>query len=109
MNSLAILALGLYMVFAGWHGNAAPATGFVAGQKKFIPWLIAVLVLYGLYQVQALKPAVKAVAALALVAIFLKQFPTIDASIKELEAGTLTQSTTGSATQSTTGTVGTTP
>lgn len=80
MNGLSLALIGLWMIGTGWHDNASTGYAFIFKQKTFFPWLVAVLIIYALYQVPGLRTPIKAIVSLALVAIVLKQWPTIEQS-----------------------------
>ncbi len=74
--SYALVGLyGLYLMFVGIKGNTGQLrTDLGQDFHGFWPWLIAILVLRGLYNVDALKPAVKPFMVLAVLTFVLKNY-----------------------------------
>ena len=62
MSALGLILIGAWLVGSGWHGNAGSGLKFVFSQKKFVIWLLAIGILYGLSRVQKLHGAVMALA-----------------------------------------------
>lgn len=91
MAGLLLIVAGLWVLMVGVQGNADPATQFLVQQKAFVSWLVAAAILYALAQIRTIRPAVEAIAALALVAIVVMQWPVITA-----QWGALTSSSSSS-------------
>lgn len=70
---------------SGWHGNSSAGLTFTMSQKRFIPWLGAMLILWGLSQIDVLRGPVKAITVLSALAVILKQWPNIEKSLSELK------------------------
>ncbi len=66
MNYALVGAYGIYFILVGVHGNASRLLTIVEDNgREFLVWILAVLVLRALYNVPALRPAVKPFIALA--------------------------------------------
>jgi hypothetical protein len=72
----------LYFVFVGMRGNAPALMEDVSQDVKgFIPWIIAILVLRGLYGSDTLRPLIKPFIALAVLTFVLKNWATVASQV----------------------------
>ena len=56
----------VYFILVGVHGNADKLLHLVESDgRNFLPWILAILVLRALYNVDALRPVIKPFVALA--------------------------------------------
>jgi len=102
MSALALLLIGAWTFGVGYHDNSSAAVKWIGQQKGAVAWLLAVLVLWALYQLPKARPVVKPVIILAALAVFLAQWQTILKSIEAVKADF--SSTATSSTASPTGT-----
>lgn len=79
MLGVYLILAGVWMAGVGYHDNSAASLTFLAAQKTYIVWVLAIAALYFLYQVDTLRPVVKPFIVLALVALILKDWKTIQA------------------------------
>lgn len=76
---------GLYFILVGYQGNASALMGNLQQDgKKFLPWILAILVLRGLYASETLRPMVKPFMVLALITFVLKNYATVAGQVNEL-------------------------
>ncbi len=76
---------GVYFVLVGMKGNAGKMIANVqADGKGFMPWLLAIIILRALYNVDSLRPMVKPFIALAVLTFTLKNFNTVAAQVNTL-------------------------
>ena len=83
MLAVFIILYGAWITAVGYHGNSATAITFLAAQKSYVVWLIAVFILYMVYQVDTLKPVVKPIIFLALFALVVKNISNIETQLKQ--------------------------
>ena len=83
MLGVYLILFGIWTASVGYHDNSAAAVTFIAGQKEYIVWLVAIAILYFLYQVQTLQPVVKPFIVLALVALILKDWKQISGQLQQ--------------------------
>lgn len=81
MMPLFLIIYGAWMVGVGYHGNGSQAGTFIGQQKGFVPWIIAVVILYALSQSDAARPAVKPLATIIIVALVLTRWQTMKADV----------------------------
>ena len=82
MNYTLIGLYGIYLLFVGYAGKSSQLTSEIKTDLKgFVPWVIAIIVLRSLYEVDTLKPIVKPFAGLAILAFSLKNYDTIAGQI----------------------------
>lgn len=75
----------VYLIFVGVHGNASPL--FQAIQKDlkgYAPWVLAILVLKALYQVDSLRPAIRPFIFLAALTFILRNYTKVSGQINEI-------------------------
>ena len=77
MGSVFLALFGVWMVATGYRGNAGPASSFIMAQRGFVAWMVAVLILYALYDVAVVRPVIKPLITLALVVLIVYKWPVI--------------------------------
>ena len=85
MSGFSLILIGAWLMGSGWHSNSSAGLTFTFQQKAFVPWLGALLILWGLSQVEVLRGPVKAITVLSALAVVLKQWPNIEKSLSELK------------------------
>jgi hypothetical protein len=85
---------GLFLLFVGIRGNAAKLTNEIGTDfHGFMPWLVAILILRALYNVEGLKPAIKPFIALALLTFVLKNYNTVAAQVDTITGSHFSKAT----------------
>jgi hypothetical protein len=75
----------IFLVFVGVNGNAKPLGAAVSEDAKgFAPWLLAVVILAALDDVDALKPVVVPFIGLAALTFALKNYGTVVGQINQI-------------------------
>jgi hypothetical protein len=75
----------LYFILVGLHGNAGQMVSNVEQDgQKFIPWILAILVLRALYASDTLRPLVKPFIVLAVLVFFLKNYATVAGQVNQI-------------------------
>jgi hypothetical protein len=75
----------LYFILVGLHGNAGTMVSNVEQDgQKFIPWILAILVLRALYASDTLRPLVKPFIVLAALVFFLKNYATVAGQVNQI-------------------------
>jgi hypothetical protein len=87
MTGLALIIFGVYMVAVGYHDNGSTSLQFISTQKGYIPWIVAILILWALYQVKTVRPFIGAIAGLLIVALIVKNFPAIKTQYQNIIGG----------------------
>jgi len=79
MSTFGLVGLyGVYFLFVGMNGNGKELKDNLSIDfKGFLPWLLAVIILKTLYDVDGLRPAVKPFIALALLTFTLRNYAVI--------------------------------
>lgn len=85
MLGLLIALYGFYLVAVGYHGNAGKLFDDLKQEKQFVYWLIAIVILYALWQVDSLKPIIKPFIVLALISTALFQYENIKAQVDSIK------------------------
>ncbi len=76
---------GIYFILVGVKGNAGKMVANVqADGKGFMPWLLAIIILRAMYNVETLRPFVKPFIGLAVLTFTLKNFNTVAAQVNTL-------------------------
>lgn len=76
---------GVYFILVGVKGNADKMIANVQQDGRgFMPWLLAILVLRALYNVETLRPLIKPFIGLAALTFVLKNFNTIAGQLNQL-------------------------
>jgi hypothetical protein len=75
----------LYFIAVGIQGNAGALWSATAADfRKFLPWILAIIVLRALYASATLRPLVKPFIALACLVFFLHNYETIATQVNTL-------------------------
>lgn len=75
----------LYLIFVGANANAKPLYQEVEKDiGGFAPWLISIIVLKALYEVDVLKPTVKPFVGLALLTFTLRNYDTVAGEVEKI-------------------------
>jgi hypothetical protein len=78
-------AYAIYFVLVGAHGNASKFyTLILRDGRGFLPWILAVLVLRGMYTSATLRPFVKPFIALAILTFTLKNYSAVAAQLNAI-------------------------
>lgn len=85
MTGVFIAIFGVWFVGVGWHGNGSQAAAFFKDTKGFIPWIVAILLLWFLYQVRVLRPVVGAIGTLAVVALIVTDYGKVQSQYQALK------------------------
>jgi hypothetical protein len=73
MNSLIITLIGVYVLIVSARGNGQDLLSQVESEKNFAPWIVAMIVLGGLYANDQTRKLVTPFFALVILATVLKQ------------------------------------
>lgn len=85
MTAALVGLYALYFIAVGIHGNAAALWGATANDfKKFLPWILAILLLRALYGIDVLRPLVKPFIGLAILVFILKNYETLASQLNQL-------------------------
>lgn len=85
MNGGLVGLYALYLIFVGVNGNTKPFISEVEKDaKQFAPWVISVIVLKAMYDVDTLRPVVKPFIGLALLTFVLKRYMTVASQVDEI-------------------------
>lgn len=79
MTQFSLVIFALYMVLVGVKGNSAQLVALVKQEGAYVPWLVAVGVLAALWSFGPTKRLVAPFAGLVVLALVLKNWPTIQA------------------------------
>lgn len=87
MTSLFIGLYGIYFLLVGAHSNTAPLITQLQGDvPKYLPWLLAIIVIAFLSQYETTEKIVKPFVALLILNFFLKNFGTIKSQVTGIYA-----------------------
>ena len=76
---------GLYLIFVGLNGNSATLKTEVSAEGKgFLIWILAIVILRALYNVDTLRPVIKPFMALAVLTFTLKNYNVIVDQINQI-------------------------
>lgn len=76
---------GLFFLFVGAKGNAVPMKDEIGQDARgFFPWIMAILILRGLYSIDAIRPIIKPFMFLAVLTFFLKNYGTVTKQVNEI-------------------------
>lgn len=83
---------GIYLVFVGIQGNSKNLKDDVlADGHGFLMWILAIVILRALYNVDALRPMVKPFIGLALLTFTLKNYNVITQQINQITGSNFKQ------------------
>jgi len=68
-DALALILAAVWLGAVVWNGNAGRILSTFAADRAFVPWLVGVLVLWLLTQVDAIRPAVVPFAFMAAIGV----------------------------------------
>ena len=75
----------LYLIFVGVNQNAVPLYNEVQKDVKgFAPWLLCIIILKALNEVEQLQPAVKPFIGLAILTFTLRHYGTMVGELEEI-------------------------
>ncbi len=75
----------IYFIMVGLHGNAGKlATNVESDGRNFLPWILAILVLRAIYNVESLRPLVKPFIALAALTFTLKNWNSVVSQLNQI-------------------------
>lgn len=75
----------LFFMFVGINGHASPLfTNIEQDAKGFAPWLLAIIILRALYNVDSLRPAVGPFMGLAVLTFVLRNYGTLVAQTNDI-------------------------
>jgi hypothetical protein len=85
INAGLIGLYGLYLIFVGIKGNAATLTTQLGRDAKpFFTWILAIVILRGLYNVESIRPLVKPFIGLAVLTFTLKNFSVLGDQVNQI-------------------------
>jgi hypothetical protein len=85
MTAALVGLYALYFIAVGVQGNAGALWINTASDfKKFLPWILAILVLRALYGSETLRPLVKPFIGLAVLVFFLKNYSTVATQLNQI-------------------------
>jgi hypothetical protein len=88
-------AYALYFILAGIKGNSSALVTLVERDgKNFLPWILAVLVLRALYNVESLRPMIKPFIGLAALTFVLKNWNVVVSQLNAILPSTVQIPTT---------------
>jgi len=68
-------AYALYFILVGIHGNSSKLVTLVERDgRNFLPWILAILILRALYNVESLRPLIKPFIGLAILTFVVKNW-----------------------------------
>ena len=90
MTSIVTILYGLYFVLVGAHGNAEEFLALIVQEKQFVYWLVAMLIIAGLWESPVATNLAKPLAALIVLGFLLsnKNYETIIQHFDAIMAGT---------------------
>ncbi len=78
-------AYAIYFILVGVHGNADELVTFVESNgRDFLPWILAIIVLRALYNVDTLRPMVKPFIALAVLVFVLRNWNKVTSQLNQI-------------------------
>lgn len=78
-------AFAIYFVLVGINGNSSKLVTLVERDgRQFLPWILAILVLRALYNVESLRPMVKPFIGLAILTFVLKNWSNVASQLNQL-------------------------
>ncbi len=66
-----VFASGIYLILVAKNNNVSQFESFILSQKGFVPWIIAIGIFYGMYQVPELKKVVAPFAGITFIALLI--------------------------------------
>jgi hypothetical protein len=78
-------AYAIYFILVGIHGNSSKLVTLVERDgKNFLPWILAILVLRAMYNVESLRPMVKPFIGLAILTFVLKNWNNVATQLNQI-------------------------
>jgi len=78
-------AYALYFILVGIHGNSSKLVSLIERDgRDFLPWILAILVLRALYNVEALRPMIKPFIGLAVLTFVLKNWNNVASQLNQI-------------------------
>jgi hypothetical protein len=78
-------AYALFFILTGYRGNSSGLMTLVERDgRDFLPWILAVLVLRALYNVESLRPMIKPFIALAALTFVLKNWDKVVSQLNQI-------------------------
>jgi hypothetical protein len=91
-------AYAIYFILVGIHGNSSKLAALVERDGRgFLPWILAILILRALYNVESLRPLIKPFIGLAALTFVLKNWDKVVSQINSLLPNNVQIPTTGQA------------
>lgn len=78
-------AYAIYFILVGINGNSGKLVALIERDgKNFLPWILAILVLRAMYNVDALRPMVKPFIGLAVLTFVLKNWNNVATQLNQI-------------------------
>jgi hypothetical protein len=78
-------AYAIYFILVGINGNSSKLVALVERDgKNFLPWILAILVLRALYNVEGLRPLIKPFIGLAILTFVLKNWNNVATQLNQI-------------------------
>lgn len=85
MTGLFVGLYGIYLIMVGLRGNAGQLLALIGRDApKYLPWLLAIVVLAFMSQYEATEKVVKPFIILLILAFFLKNYTTVENQLKSI-------------------------